>query len=76
MIIIKFGGTSLANDTNILRVRDIIISKKDDYPLIAVVSAIGGITDQLKEAGEIASEGNAEYKKVISAIERRHIQIC
>ena len=48
MIIVKFGGTSVANAQRIAGVADIISKlKKENKKLGVVVSAFGGVTDEL-----------------------------
>ena len=47
MLVIKFGGTSVANAKNIKLVAEIVQQKKEIQKLIVVVSACSGITDQL-----------------------------
>ncbi|MBQ3658603.1 MAG: hypothetical protein II963_00410, partial [Bacteroidales bacterium] len=45
MKVLKFGGSSVATAENILRVKS-IVDKLDDTSVI-VVSALGGVTDEL-----------------------------
>lgn len=73
MLVIKFGGTSVATSKNIRLVKDIILSKQE--PLIAVVSAFGGITNALIECCELACTGNAGYEKLYEQIANRHIKM-
>ncbi|HSK13903.1 MAG TPA: bifunctional aspartate kinase/homoserine dehydrogenase I [Phnomibacter sp.] len=72
MHVLKFGGSSVANANNIKIVADILLSYPDK-PIVAVVSALGGITDQLLLTGEKASEGDESYKELLSSIEHRHL---
>ncbi len=71
MKILKFGGTSVAAPERIRIIKDIIVP----YPetLLIVVSAFGGVTDQLIEAGALASRQKVAYKKVLKALEERHL---
>ncbi|MDV6168515.1 bifunctional aspartate kinase/homoserine dehydrogenase I [Flavobacterium sp. DG1-102-2] len=73
MNILKFGGTSVANAENIAKCISIIKSKKQHYPLIVVVSALGGITDMLLNAATHAAHKNETYKALLQEIEHRHI---
>ena len=75
MNVLKFGGSSVANSSNINKVIDIIKKESEKDKLFVVVSALGGITDLLLKAGEKASKGNEDYKDVISEIESRHLQV-
>ena len=47
MQVLKFGGTSVANAENIKKVSCIIQKAAKNEKVIAVVSALGGITDVL-----------------------------
>lgn len=72
MEVIKFGGSSVANATNINKVIDIVINKNYSK-LIVVVSALGGITDALLYCATTAANGNEVYKTTLTQIEQRHI---
>ncbi len=69
MIVIKFGGSSVATPENILKVKDII--SRYDEPLAVVVSAFGGCTAQLQELAARALDG--DYKKTFIQFSDRHI---
>ena len=45
MKVLKFGGTSVGSVESVLKVKDIVEAQLE--PVIVVVSALGGITDQL-----------------------------
>lgn len=76
IVVQKFGGTSVANVERIKNVANIIAKeKKNGTQVIAVVSAMSGVTDQLiqytKEIGNFAdSKAAAEYDTVIAAGEQ------
>ncbi|MFS4467750.1 bifunctional aspartate kinase/homoserine dehydrogenase I [Maribacter sp. 2210JD10-5] len=72
MKVLKFGGSSVANSDNIKRIKNIIATYDDT--IIVVVSAFGGITDELLEAGKLASTGDETYKSVLKNIEDRHLK--
>jgi aspartokinase/homoserine dehydrogenase 1 len=72
MLVVKFGGTSVASAKNISLVKNIIVAKKQ--PLVAVVSAFGGITNLLIECSELAAKGDESYLKLLNQIETRHIK--
>jgi aspartokinase/homoserine dehydrogenase 1 len=61
MIVVKFGGTSVGAVPQIDRAARIIQSMKDSKP-IAVLSAMGGVTDALLQAGEAAVSGQAHQR--------------
>ncbi|MEJ2281816.1 MAG: aspartate kinase, partial [Candidatus Bathyarchaeota archaeon] len=62
IIVMKFGGTSVANGKKIRHVAKIISdNNSNDCKVVAVVSALEGITNQLIQAAEEAKKGNKEY---------------
>ena len=72
MNVLKFGGSSVANAATIEKVIHIIENQSSTTPLYVVVSAMGGITDLLLQAGEEASNNNEAYKQTLATIEQRH----
>src|SRR5215210_6908526 len=73
MQILKFGGTSVSDATNIRKVRDIVDQRKSEEKAIVVVSAFGGITDRLLQCGIHASENNLDYKLQLQQISQQHL---
>lgn len=73
MNVLKFGGTSVANATNIHKVVAIITEKSKQTNLVVVVSAFGGVTDLLSAAGNQASQG-LPYQTIFETIEKRHLE--
>ncbi|MBX2845428.1 MAG: bifunctional aspartate kinase/homoserine dehydrogenase I [Saprospiraceae bacterium] len=71
MIVLKFGGTSVATAENILKAKDIVASKQ--FPVVVVVSALGGITDKLLTCARLAVN-KEDYSATLSAIETRHVE--
>ncbi len=69
MKILKFGGTSVGTEENIRKVGEIVFNQKDI--VIIVVSALGGITDQLLSATRKAASGE-ETTGELSIIRTRH----
>lgn len=74
MKVLKFGGTSVANAANIARVIDILKQDAKNNQLLVVVSALGGTTDTLLEAGAQAQNGDSAYVNSFKTIENRHIE--
>ncbi len=70
MIVMKFGGTSVANLDRIDRVVDIVRSHEDRKPIL-VVSAHGGVTDMLESEANRVSEGEEPGDR----IRKRHMDI-
>ena len=73
MKVLKFGGSSVGTVNSILSVKKIVEAVEE--PVIVVVSALGGITDQLIHTSQMASEGNAAYEKEYRDIVNRHIEM-
>jgi aspartokinase/homoserine dehydrogenase 1 len=76
MQVLKFGGSSVANAENIEKVAKVIEQKSTEDTTVVVVSALGGITDTLLDCGNLASEGNDDYKEKLKAAEQRHIDVA
>ncbi len=63
MIVMKFGGSSVADADRIRHVASIIKAYKEDKPVV-VLSAMGDTTDHLLEAADIAVGGEVDISKV------------
>lgn len=63
MIVMKFGGSSVANAERIKHVASIIKAYKEERPVV-VLSAMGDTTDHLLEAADKAVEGIVDVKGV------------
>ena len=74
MNVLKFGGSSVANATAIKKVLEIITEQAEQRKLFVVVSAFGGITDLLLQAGRDAAANYDGYKTILATIEERHMQ--
>ena len=74
MKILKFGGTSVANDENIKKVKS-IVQDAPDSKIGVVVSAFGGVTDMLLNSLDRASSQNKNYENTLNEIEERHITV-
>ncbi|MFD0797152.1 bifunctional aspartate kinase/homoserine dehydrogenase I [Maribacter chungangensis] len=72
MLVLKFGGTSVATPENIDKIKNIITGYTDR--IIVVVSAFGGVTDQLINAGYRAQKQDDSYKTILKQIETRHLE--
>ena len=73
MQLLKFGGSSVANSENINKVVAIVSTAIQKEPTILVVSALGGVTDQLIDIGIKAAAGNELYKEQIQLLETKHL---
>jgi len=74
MQVLKFGGTSVANGDNINKVVGLVREALTKDRTILVVSALGGITDMLIQAGLSAAAGDESYKEKLFGIEQRHLE--
>ena len=70
MKVLKFGGTSVGSVESILSVKNIVESQTE--PVIVVVSALGGITDQLLRTAQQALAGDVAYLASYAEMTRRH----
>jgi aspartokinase/homoserine dehydrogenase 1 len=72
--VLKFGGSSVADASNIRRVLQIVLDRTDRGPAIIVVSAMGGVTDTLLACGDEAANGSESFRDTLAALEKRHLQ--
>lgn len=70
MKVLKFGGTSVGTIESLSHVKMIVESCTE--PVIIVVSALGGITDQLINTAYLASKGDIAYFESYAQIVDRH----
>jgi aspartate kinase len=76
MIVVKFGGTSVADAAAVGRLVEIIRSRVAERPVV-VVSALAKVTDALLELGYLAgTEDGDAVNAAIAAIVERHEQIA
>lgn len=73
MKVLKFGGSSVGTVESLLNVKRIVESQTE--PVIVVVSALGGVTDQLIRMAEMAATGDEAYRTVFSQMLNRHEQV-
>jgi aspartokinase/homoserine dehydrogenase 1 len=70
----KFGGTSLASADRYRAACDIVLSERSAGPVAVVVSAMGGVTNDLIEAVALASTQDNSYLQKLQALEDRHLE--
>lgn len=69
----KFGGTSVANADRITELRYIVAQQLNTTPrVVVVVSALGGLTDQLIAIARMAEANNEQYKIELQTVYERH----
>ena len=78
MIVHKFGGTSVGSAERISSVAGILEQQSAGQPpgsMIAVVSAMGGVTSRLIAGARAAAEGrDAEAREIVDALRHRHLE--
>ena len=72
MKILKFGGSSIANQLCINNIIDIV---KNESKCVVVVSAISGVTNLLNNCMNKAKEGDLKFKLEIDEIFIKHLDI-
>ena len=70
--VLKFGGTSVSSPDRIKTVARILLAQAKRNRVIAVVSAFGGVTNQLLDCAKLAERGGAAYEPVFEKIAARH----
>ena len=68
----KFGGTSVGSVESILNLKKIVEQAAAHQPVVVVVSALGGITDQLIATSEMACKGDENYAVAFGQMQARH----
>lgn len=75
MIVMKFGGTSVANAEAINRAIGIVKGKLDQRPVV-VVSALSGVTDMLYKITAAAAKSDVTTANtLIDSLKQRHITL-
>lgn len=72
MKVMKFGGTSVGSVESLINLRDIV--NAETRPVIVVVSAMGGFTNQLLAMCEQAQQRDISCLDTLEAARRRHHQ--
>ena len=71
--VLKFGGTSLGNSDRVGEVASIIAAQSERGPTIAVMSALGHVTDELVAASELAKAGDKRYAAKLDELRQLHL---
>ena len=72
MKVLKFGGTSVGSVKSILSLKKIVENEAKHQPIVIVVSALGGITDQLLSTSQMALRHEERWKDEFNAMVDRH----
>ncbi|MCC9136023.1 aspartate kinase [Pontibacter silvestris] len=73
MLVLKFGGTSVANSDAILKIASILKDKNYPKNMLVVVSAMSGVTDMLINCFQKAAAHDESYQDVIQQLEVKHM---
>jgi len=74
MLVMKFGGTSVACAENIARIARIVRERLHLQPVV-VVSALAGVTDGLQRMGALSRDGEVEEAlSLLQVCEDRHCE--
>jgi bifunctional aspartokinase / homoserine dehydrogenase 1 len=72
MKILKFGGSSLATTDCIRGVARIVLEEARRGPVIVVLSAFQGVTNQLLDCARLAEKNDRRYHAAWKKIASRH----
>lgn len=73
MKVLKFGGTSVGSEQGLNHVKAIVEACNEQ--VIVVVSALGGVTNQLIQMTQLAINHDAAYEPILQDVKNRHLQI-
>jgi bifunctional aspartokinase / homoserine dehydrogenase 1 len=76
-LVIKFGGTSVGSSEAISQAADIVLEQAERWErLVAVVSAMSGVTDALTRGAVQAAGGDDEtYRALVTDLRARHYAV-
>ena len=76
-LVMKFGGTSVGDASAFAKVRDIVAEQaRGGDRVVAVVSAMSGVTDALTHGIASAADGDKEiYHDVCNSLRERHVDV-
>lgn len=73
MKVLKFGGTSVGTAESLTNVKQIVTACKDQ--VIVVVSALGGVTNQLIQMADLAEAHSDEWESILEQVKARHMSV-
>lgn len=73
MKVLKFGGTSVGTVEALRNVKYIV--EHQDEPVVVVVSALGGLTDSLIKAANLAANNDIGAYRIVQDVTSRHNEI-
>lgn len=74
MRVLKFGGSSMANQDCIKRVSEIVQAANKKQKVAVVLSAMKGVTDLLISCARAAENGEESYNNILKQITDKHDQ--
>lgn len=73
MKVLKFGGTSVGTAESLTNVKQIVTACKGH--VIVVVSALGGVTNQLIQMADLAEAHSDEWESILEQVKARHMSV-
>lgn len=73
MKVLKFGGTSVGTAESLTNVKQIVTACKGQ--VIVVVSALGGVTNQLIQMANLAEAHSDEWESILEQVKARHMSV-
>ena len=70
---LKFGGTSVGTAESLTNVKQIVTACKGQ--VIVVVSALGGVTNQLIQMADLAEAHSDEWESILEQVKARHMSV-
>ena len=72
MLIVKFGGTSLAGAERIRAAARIVAAHRREQPVVCVASAMAGVTDRLIQISDLARRNDGAWHALLEETWLRH----
>jgi bifunctional aspartokinase / homoserine dehydrogenase 1 len=72
-LVMKFGGSSVASPERIRGVASIVLDAARHQPVVVVVSAFQGVTNQLLECARLAAANENSYQALYRSLVARHL---
>lgn len=73
MKVLKFGGTSVGTAESLANVKNIVTSCSEQ--VIVVVSALGGVTNDLLQMARMAEAQRPEWEQMLAGVKERHLSV-
>src|SRR5215216_4272828 len=73
-VVHKFAGTSVANAERYRAAAKIVLSSAPGKRVAVIVSAMGGVTNELIDAVELAARHESSYLAKLADLKTRHLE--